>query len=92
MAASRAEDPKLKRVSKLCLARPETGCERRASHAAFRVRSRVFAYYLHDHHSDGIVAIRCRTARGENMQWADADPSRFYLPAHIGPRGWVGSA
>ena len=90
MAASRAEDPKLKRVRKICLALPETVCERRASHAAFRVRSRVFAYYLRDHHGDGIVAISCRTARGENVRWVDADPSRFYLPAYIGPRGWVG--
>jgi hypothetical protein len=89
MATSRAEDRRLKRLSAICLALPETTRERHASHAAFRVRSRIFAYYLHDHHGDGIVAVSCRTA-GEGRDWVSADPSRFYLPAYIGPRGWVG--
>lgn len=89
MATSRAEDRRLKRLSAICLALPETARERHASHATFRVRSRIFAYYLHDHHGDGIVAVGCRTA-GENNDWVLADPSRFYLPAYIGPRGWVG--
>jgi predicted DNA-binding protein (MmcQ/YjbR family) len=90
MTTARSEDPRLKRLSAICLALPETARERRVSHAAFRVRSRVFAYYLHDHHGDGIVAVSCRTARGENRDWVSADPPRFYLPAYIGPRGWVG--
>ena len=90
MAQSRAEDPRLRRVSTICLALPETARERRMSHAAFRVRSKVFAYYLHDHHGDGIVAVCCRTTRGENRQWVAARGSTFYLTAYIGPRGWVG--
>src|ERR1019366_916557 len=90
MATKRIEDPRRKRLNKICLALPETTRRRRASHAEFRVRSKVFAYYLHDHHGDGIVAVSCRTAREENVDWVAADPSRFYLPAYIGPRGWVG--
>jgi predicted DNA-binding protein (MmcQ/YjbR family) len=90
MRASRPEDRRLKRVTAICLALPEATRQRRASHAAFRIRSRVFAYFLDNHHGDGIVAVCCRTARGENADWVTAQPSRFYLPAYIGPRGWVG--
>lgn len=59
-------------------------------HADFRVRKHVFAYCLDDHHGDGIVAVCCKTPRGENADWVRSDPTRFYLPAYIGPRGWVG--
>jgi predicted DNA-binding protein (MmcQ/YjbR family) len=90
VAASPAADPTFARLSAICLALPETAQAWRASHAEFRVRSKVFAYYLHDHHGDGIVSVSCRTVRGENRNWVAADPSRFYLPAYIGPRGWVG--
>ena len=87
---SPAEDPLLAELTAICLALPEAVRERRGSHTDFRVRPKVFAYYLDDHHGDGIVAVCCRTARGENAAWARADPVRFYLPAYIGPRGWVG--
>jgi phosphoribosylglycinamide formyltransferase-1 len=90
MTTSRAEDRRLQRLSKICLALPECVRQRHASHAAFRVRTKVFAYYLDNHHDDGIVAVCCRTARGENVDWVRADPAKFYLPAYIGPRGWVG--
>ena len=90
MAKSRVEDPRLSRVSRMCLALPQAVRERHGSHAAFRVGSKVFAYYLDDHHGDGIVSVCCRTVRGENRQWVAARASKFYLPAYIGPRGWVG--
>ena len=90
MAKSRVKDARLRRVSRICLALPQTASERHGSHAAFRVGSKVFAYYLDDHHGDGIVSICCRTPRDENRQWVAAHPSRFYMPAYIGPRGWVG--
>ena len=87
---SPAEEPLLAELTAICLALPEAVRERRGTHADFRVRTKVFAYYLDDHHGDGIVAVCCKTARGENVAWARADPVRFYLPAYIGPRGWVG--
>lgn len=84
------EDPRLARLTALCLTLPEAKRALRGRQAAFRVRNRVFAYYLDDHHGDRIVALCCKTARGEQTDWVAADPSRFYLPAYIGPRGWVG--
>jgi predicted DNA-binding protein (MmcQ/YjbR family) len=54
------------------------------------VRGKVFAYFLDNHHGDGIVSVCVKSARGENVDRARLDPDRFYLPAYIGPRGWFG--
>jgi hypothetical protein len=50
------EDPRLTRLTKLCLALPETTRAIRGDHADFRVRKKVFAYFLNDHHGDGIAS------------------------------------
>ena len=84
-----ADDRRLAHLAKICLALPEATRQDMGRHAGFRVRERVFAYYLHDHHGDGIVALACKAALGENQDLAAADPARYYLPAYIGPRGWV---
>jgi len=85
-----AADPRLARLTKICLALPETAREDTGRHSTFRVRKKVFAYYLDNHHGDGIVSVCCKAALGENRDLADSDPARFYIPAYIGPRGWVG--
>ncbi|MGZ8831395.1 MAG: MmcQ/YjbR family DNA-binding protein, partial [Thermoanaerobaculia bacterium] len=86
---SRATDL-LRKVSDICLTLPEASVEHSSSHATFRVRKKVFAYFLDDHHGDGIVSVCVKTRLGENQDLAKQDPVRFYLPAYIGPRGWVG--
>ena len=87
---SAAADPRLARLTAICLALPEATRRDLGRHASFLVRKKTFAYYLDDHHGDGIVAVCCKVALGENADLAAADPARFYLPAYIGPRGWVG--
>ena len=79
----------LQRVTEICASLPGVTREDKASHAAFRVRGKVFAYFLDNHHGDGIVSIACKVLRGDNTALAAAQPERFYLPAYIGPRGWV---
>jgi predicted DNA-binding protein (MmcQ/YjbR family) len=64
--------------------------ERSGSHATFRVRKKVFAYFLDNHHGDGIVSVCVKTQLGENRDLVRANPETFYLPAYIGARGWVG--
>jgi phosphoribosylglycinamide formyltransferase-1 len=83
-------DARLTKLAKICLALP--GTERRdyGDHADFRVRGKVFAYFLNNHHGDGIVSVCCKAALGENVDRASREPQRFYLPAYIGPRGWFG--
>jgi len=85
-----AKDDPLARLAALCLALPEATREDLGRHASFRVRKKVFAYFLDDHHGDGIVSVCCKTALGEHRDLAAADPARYYVPAYIGPRGWVG--
>lgn len=80
---------RLARVAKICLALPEAARQDSGSHAAFLVRKRIFAYFLNDHHGDGIVSVACKALPGENASLAAAQPARFYLPAYIGPRGWI---
>jgi predicted DNA-binding protein (MmcQ/YjbR family) len=78
------------RLTKICLALDGAECERNGSHATFRARKKVFAYFMNNHHGDGIVAVACKVNPGDNEALVRAQPERFYLPAYIGPRGWVG--
>ena len=89
MPKSSTDNPILERLTKLALALPETTRELKNSHAAFLVRKKIFAYFLNDHHGDGIVAVTCKVFPGDNAALAQAQPKRYYLPAYIGPRGWV---
>jgi predicted DNA-binding protein (MmcQ/YjbR family) len=90
MTKGTPEDPRLGRLTKICLGFPETARQDTGSHASFLVRKKTFAYFLDNHHGDGIVAVCCKVALGENADLAAQDSARFYLPAYIGPKGWVG--
>ena len=83
-------DARLARLTKICLALPEATRDRHGDHAGFLVCKKTFAYYLHDHHGDGIVSVCGKVLPGDNKALAAAQPARFYIPAYIGPRGWVG--
>jgi len=83
------EDPRLARLTKIALALPEAVREIHGSHARFLVRKKTFAYFLNNHHGDGIVAVTCKVLPGDNSVLVSASPDQFYLPAYIGPKGWV---
>jgi hypothetical protein len=83
------EEPRLTQLTRICLALPEATRECMGLHAGFRIRKKTFAYFLNDHHGDGIVSVACKALPGENTALAAAQPDRFYLPAYIGPKGWV---
>jgi len=89
MPKSSTTNPVLDRLTSLALALPEAKRELCSSHASFCVRKKTFAYFLDDHHGDGIVAVTCKVLSGENTALTNAQPKRYYLPAYIGPRGWV---
>jgi len=74
----------------MCLALPEVTRELSGQHATFRVRAKPFAYFLNNHHGDGVVSFCWKATPGENKDWIAFDPNRFFLPAYIGPRGWAG--
>ena len=87
---AKAKNDKRERVTAICRALPGVENEDNGDHGIYRVRGKVFAYFLDDHHGDGIVSVCVKSQRGENVDRARLDPERFYLPAYIGPRGWFG--
>jgi hypothetical protein len=89
MKKAYTKDGRLARLMKVCLALPEAIQEPAARHATFLVRKHVFAYYLNDHHGDGMISVCCKVLPGDNEALIAAHPERFYMPAYIGPRGWV---
>jgi len=82
-------DARLKRLTKIAMALPDVTRKIHGSHAQFLIRKKTFAYFLDNHHGDGIVAVTCKVMPGDNTALAAAQPKRFYLPAYIGSRGWV---
>jgi hypothetical protein len=92
VAHRRAEASK-RGVRAVCAALPEV--EERPGgdddqHLAFSVRGRKFVYFLDDHHGDGRLALTFKVPQGEQTALIASDPARFFVPAYLGPRGWVG--
>jgi predicted DNA-binding protein (MmcQ/YjbR family) len=82
-------DPRLARLTEIALTLPEATRQIYGSHAQFLVGKRTFAYFLDNHHGDGIVAVTCKVLPGDNKVLAEAQPRRFYLPDYLASRGWV---
>ena len=89
MTKTPGEDRRHLRFTKICLALPGATRQCHEDYASFLVRKKIFAYYLDNHHGDGIVAVTCKVLPGDNVALTTTDPGRFYLPAYIGARGWV---
>lgn len=82
----------LARVRSLALALP--AAEEKLSHGmnAFFVRGgKFFAYFIRNHHGDGITALLVKASGVEEQaQLIENDPDLYYRPAYFGPSGWVG--
>ena len=90
MVAKTKTQDRLLTLSEICLALPAALREDKGEHASFLVAKKVFAYYLNNHHGDGIVSVCCKVLPDDNNRLVEGNPRKFYLPAFIGPRGWVG--
>ena len=78
------------RLIEICRTLPEVTYEVAGKeHLAFRVRKKIFAYYLFDHHGDGIIGFCCKSSLSEQRRLVRDDPESFFVPAYLGPRGWV---
>lgn len=78
------------RLIEICAALPEVTKEIAGNeHIAFRVRKKIFAYYLFDHHGDGMIAFCCKSTLNEQRRLVRDDPESFFVPAYVGPKGWV---
>jgi predicted DNA-binding protein (MmcQ/YjbR family) len=88
--SSAGEDERLTRLATICEAFPEVEREYMGVHARFVVRKKTFAYFLNDHHGDGIASLCVKVVPGESDELIASDPERFYRPAYLGANGWVG--
>ncbi len=77
-------------VREVCLWLPEA--EEFISHGSpnFRVRGKTFATYAVNHHGDGRVALWLNAPPGAQELHVQAEPAHFFVPAYVGPRGWLG--
>jgi hypothetical protein len=83
-------DP-LPSLRKICLSLPEV--TERLSHGSptFFVRGKkTFVSFLNNHHGDGRIAMWCAAPPGVQRQLIDEEPKRFFVPAYVGHRGWLG--
>src|SRR5690242_15119741 len=60
------KDDKRARLTAICRAFPSAEVEDKGDHAIYRVRGKVFGYFLDNHHDDGIVAVCVKAQLGEN--------------------------
>jgi len=79
----------LDRLVAICDALAESTCERSKRHATFRVRKKPYAYLLDNHDRDGVVAASWKATMADQASLLASDPTRFYAPPYIGPRGWT---
>ena len=78
------------RLVEICRQLPEVTYEVVGDeHIAFRVRKKIFAYYLFDHHGDGIIAFCCKSNLSDQRRLIRDDADSFFVPAYLGARGWV---
>ena len=85
-----ASTSRRERLATICAALPEVATELRGDgHIAFRVRRKIFAYYLFDHHDDGMIAFCCKSSLSEQRRLVKDDADAFFVPAYLGSKGWV---
>lgn len=85
-------DACLDRVRAISLALP--GTMEKLSHGQpvfFIDKGKSFAWFLHDHHANGITAVAVKTSGAEEQEMLiEADPDLYYRPAYLAPSGWIG--
>jgi|SRR6185369_958739 len=83
-----SDDDRLERLREICLAFPEATEQVTWGHPTFRVRDKIFAACGSD--EDERMSMTCKAPAGAQEVLVAADPERFFRPAYVGHRGWVG--
>ena len=80
----------LERVRAICLPWPQASEKVAWGGPTFRVKDKLFAMYLDDHHGDGRIALWVKAPPGVQELLVEAEPERFFRPPYVGPSGWIG--
>ena len=75
------------RIRAVCLGLPEVVEKPFGDHTApaFRVRDKLFVFTSED---GSFVTVKA--PKGVQEVLVASDPERFFVPAYVGPKGWVG--
>ncbi|HZQ26912.1 MAG TPA: MmcQ/YjbR family DNA-binding protein [Acidimicrobiales bacterium] len=76
------------RLRAICLALPEAVEKETWGHPTFRVRDKIFASAGTG--EGGRSAMSCKARPGVQEALVGSDPERFFVPAYVGSKGWVG--
>lgn len=82
-----AESDAIIRIRAICLTLPEAEERPFGGHTApsFRIRDKLFVSI----HEDGSAMV-LKGGQGVQQALVGSDPKRFFVPAYVGHRGWVG--
>ena len=85
-------DRRRERLISICMKLPEVTHDMVGEgHIAFKIRKKIFGYYMFDHHGDGMIGFCCKSSLSEQRRMIRDDSESFFVPAYVGPRGWVGT-
>ncbi len=85
-----AKKDQLARVRKICLALPEATEKEAWGSPTFRIKNKMFAMFLDNHHGDGRIALWLKSTFDEQEALIEFDPTKFFKPPYMGPSGWIG--
>ncbi len=80
---STMSDPLLERLSAICLALPQSEQRETWGEQTFRVKEKIFAM-------SGGETMSCKAPPGAQEMLIEANPRRFFRPAYVGSKGWIG--
>jgi len=90
---SAAAPTRLERLNQIAAALPEAVIEdygRSGEHRVYKLGRKTFAYYVHDHHDDGRIALWCKSTLTEQFHLVDEEPENYFVPPYLGRSGWLG--
>lgn len=76
-------------LREICLSLPEV--TEKVSHGSPSwFAGRMFVSYAEHHHGNPHIAFWCAAPPGAQEELVAEDPARFFRPAYVGHRGWLG--
>jgi predicted DNA-binding protein (MmcQ/YjbR family) len=79
-----------KRMEEIGATLPQSEIEHAKRHSIFRVRKKVYAYFLDNHDRDSKIAAAFKATPATKKKLLARVPKLAYDPPYLGKRGWVG--
>jgi len=80
----------IERLRRICLALPEATEKEAWAEPTWRVKNKLFAQLDDHHHGSPHCSVWLPAPLGLQETLVESDPDRFFLPPHVGHKGWIG--